>query len=344
MGPAGDAGLEKERRLPRAAPIKGLQVYRPRAPHLPFGGATAESLVLPLVLRRDLRRLRTERDIDLVHAHFGVPDAWAAARLTTRTRVPLIVSLWGSDVHVLVRSRPLRSMLSHALRKARHIIVPSGAIAERAMELGSSADRTSVVMGGVPDDYSRTSRVDARAALDIDPGVKLVVWVGNLVAVKGPLLALRAIAMVARGRPEVRLVLIGQGPLRAECLRTIRELRCEQVVRMPGALDSRTVSVWQTAADVVLNTSSSEALSFALAEALVCGTRVAAVAVGGIPELVSATRGGTLAEDSSPAAVAEAIECELELSADPELRDRSAFLLLRNVAPRIGAIYSRSLR
>ena len=73
------------------------------------------------------------------------------------------------------------------------------------------------------------------------------------------------------------------------------------------------------------------------------GTRVAAVPVGGIPELLAATSGGTLAEDSSPEAVAEAIEHELALAPDPNLSWRSAFLRLSHVAPRIADIYADAL-
>jgi teichuronic acid biosynthesis glycosyltransferase TuaC len=332
-----------ERKLPKREVVDGTPVYRPRALHLPFGMTTAEALALPVALRRPTRDLRRAREIDLVHAHFGVPDGWAAARLVERLRVPLVVSLWGSDVLVLARRRSVRRLLSHALRRADHVIAPSRPILDRAIELGADARRSSVLMGGVPDDYSRMSRADARAALALAPTSRLVVWVGNLVPVKQPLLALQSISLVAGRNRDVRLVLVGDGPLRSDVSDCIRELRIEHVVSVHGTLDSSSVAHWQTAADVALNTSRSEGLPFALCEALVSGTRVAAVPVGGIPELLAATSGGTLAEDSSPEAVADAIEHELTLEPDPDLSRRSAFLRLSHVAPRIAEIYADAL-
>jgi glycosyltransferase involved in cell wall biosynthesis len=304
---------------------------------------TAEALALPVALRGPTRDLRRAREIDLVHAHFGVPDGWAAARLVEHLRVPLVVSLWGSDVLVLARRRAVRRMLSHALTRADHVIAPSRPIIDRAIDLGADPRRSSVLMGGVPDDYSRMSRADARAALELSPTSPLVVWVGNLVSVKQPLLALESISVVAGRNREVRLALVGDGPLRSEVRECIRKLRLENVVSVVGALDSMSVARWQTAADVALNTSRSEGLPFALCEALVSGTRVAAVPVGGIPELLAATAGGTLAEDSSPEAVADAIEYELALEPDPDLAGRSAFLQLSHVAPRIAEIYADAL-
>ena len=262
----------------------------------------------PLALRGVVRSLVRERTFDLIHAHYGLPDGWAAAKLARELRVPLVLTLWGSDALVLSRKIALRSLLSQALRSATSVIAPSREIADRAVELGADADRTSVLMGGVPDDYAGVSRTDARAALALSPDVRLIVWIGGLVPVKQPLLALRAISLVAERWPDVRLVLIGDGHMLPTVRRTAQTLHCERSVSLLGGLDSATVAIWQAAADVVLNTSRSEGLPFALSEALVSGTRVAAVPVGGIPELLAATSGGTLAADSSPEAVADAIQ------------------------------------
>jgi glycosyltransferase involved in cell wall biosynthesis len=333
-----------ERSLPRKEIVDGTPVYRPRTPQLPFGLMTAEALAYPVALKGRVRSLEREREIDLVHAHFGLPDGWGAARIVRRLRVPLVVSLWGSDVLVFPQRRTLRRLLSHGLTRAAEVIAPSRPIADRAVELGADPDRTAVVMGGVPDDYCPASRADSRALLGLSPDIRLVVWVGGLVPVKQPLLALRAISAVAARDPDARLAIVGDGPMMSKVRETIRELRLEPVVSVLGALDSAEVAVWQAAADVVLNTSRSEGLPFALSEALVSGTRVAAPPVGGIPELLAATSGGTLSADWSPEAVADAIEHELRLPPDRDLSQRAAFLRLSNVAPRIADIYARALR
>ena len=331
-----------ERRLPKIEIVAGTPVYRPRALQLPFGMTTFETLALPIALRRPARDLRREHEIDLVHAHFGVPDGWAATRLAERLHVPLVVTVWGSDVLVLARRQAARRLLSHALRRATHVIAPSRPLLDRAVELGAHPDRSTVLMGGVPDDYGRTSRAQARAELALAPTSRLVVWVGNLVQVKQPLLALRSISVVAAHDPDVRLALIGDGPLRSEVHDHVRKLGLEHVVSTLGTLDPAGVALWQAAADVALNTSTSEGLPFALCEALVSGTRVAAVPVGGIPELLAATSGGTLAADASPEAVADAIERSLAMPPDPDLPKRSAFLRLSHVAPRIAEIYAQA--
>jgi glycosyltransferase involved in cell wall biosynthesis len=341
--PPATRSWRRERELANVEVVDGTTVYRPRTPQLPFGGMAAETLALPVFLKGVVRSLDRERKLDLMHAHYGLPDGWTAAKFSRDLRVPLVLTLWGSDALVLPRRLALRRLLSQALRSATHVIAPSRAIADRALELGADADRTSVLMGGVPDDYARMSQPDARAALAISPDVRLIVWIGNLVPAKQPLLALQAISLVVQRCPGARLVLIGDGPMLPAVRRTVRALHCEGHVSVLGGLDPADVATWQTAADVVLNTSRSEGLPFALSEALVSGTRVAAVPVGGIPELLAVTSGGTLAVDSSPEAVADAIHHELQLAPDEDLPMRSSFLLLSNVIPRLADIYSRSM-
>jgi glycosyltransferase involved in cell wall biosynthesis len=333
----------RERDLPRREVVDGTPVFRPRTAQLPFGLIAAETLMLPVALGRAMRNVGRERNIDLVHAHFGLPDAWGGARIASRLHVPLVVSLWGSDVLVLARGLTLRRMLSSALTRAAHVIAPSRDLADRALELGAQPRRTVVVMGGVPDDYGLLSHADARAALTLPPTTRLVVWVGGLVQVKRPLLALQAISLIAARNPDVRLAVVGDGPMLREVHETVTQLHIEHIVRVLGTLEAAEVAMWQAAADVALNTSSSEGLPFALCEALVSGTRVAAVPIGGIPELLTATSGGTLAADSSPEALADTIEQELRLPRDPELAERAAFLRLSSVAPRIADIYARSI-
>ena len=115
----------RERKLPKVGIVDGTTVYRPRALQVPFGAMAAETLALPVALRGVVRSLVRERTFDLIHAHYGLPDGWAAAKLARELRVPLVLTLWGSDALVLPRKIALRSLLSQALRRATSVIAPS---------------------------------------------------------------------------------------------------------------------------------------------------------------------------------------------------------------------------
>src|SRR5436853_6642857 len=76
-----------------------------------FGGSLKGSsrvsagaaLALPAVvvsLRRRVKHLLLTRNYDVVHAHWILPNAWAAAAPAARRDVPLVITLHGSDVAV----------------------------------------------------------------------------------------------------------------------------------------------------------------------------------------------------------------------------------------------------
>jgi glycosyltransferase involved in cell wall biosynthesis len=195
----------------------------------------------------------------------------------------------------------------------------------------------------VPDDYCKASREEARQSLGLAKEERLVVWVGNLVSVKDPALAIEAFSLSARRIPNLRLALIGSGPLEHKLQAAIRNSSRPEAIWLVGALDPSRVALWQAAADVALNTSRSEGLGIALIEALLVGTRVVVPPVGEMPELVRSTVGGTITESRTPEAIAAAIEYELELPCDDGVASRAGFLRLSNIAAQIEAVYARLL-
>ncbi len=97
-------------------------------------------LALPLFLLGFARAARrASRDADVVHAHW-LPSALPALA----TGKPFVLQLWGSDVALARRARPLARLL---VRRARIVVVASTALAEDARALGARDVR--VVPNGV---------------------------------------------------------------------------------------------------------------------------------------------------------------------------------------------------
>jgi glycosyltransferase involved in cell wall biosynthesis len=239
---------------------------------------------------RDLRSLarlvRMARDHDVVVAHGGT-TLWPgvlAARLARRPSIYRNIgdpSHWGSS-----RSRRLR--IATAMRRADAIVaLYPGAAAWMSSNYRIERDRMTVVGNGV--DAHRFAmatpgeRMYARRALGVPERAPVIGFVGALSPEKRPDVA---VAVAAR-LPTVHLVVAGDGPLRAELAEEARALSGR--VHLLGAVaDPRPVYV---AADAVLVPSDTEGVPGALLEALLCGTRVVASPVGGIPDVMSPVRG-----------------------------------------------------
>ena len=130
-----------------------------------------------------------------------------------------------------------------------------------------------------------------------------VVCVAALRREKGHDTLLAAFAEVRRAIPDARLVLVGDGPHRAQVDARVRELALGESVRMAG----RTTNIWPylADADVFALASPSEALGVAIMEAMAAGLPVVASDVGGIPELVSPGVTGELFAVGDHAALAQ---------------------------------------
>jgi glycosyltransferase involved in cell wall biosynthesis len=148
---------------------------------------------------------------------------------------------------------------------------------------------------------------------------KLVLFVGNLVPVKGPDVFLKSISLLRPTayslQPTVSLI-IGDGPMRRGLEREARRLGLGESVFFLGSRPHAEVARWMNVADVLCLTSRSEGMPNAVIEALVSGLPVVVTDVGACRELVEdePLARWCLAEDTQ--AVARAIRDVLGLAAD----------------------------
>src|SRR4051794_5764000 len=208
---------------PRHATLDGIEVEYVcfAAPPRPgsygsWGAWAAPSLALAL------RRLQRTFPFDVIHAHNAVPAADAVLRCGIAA--PLVVSVHGGDVYFTARRFDAgRDAVHRAFGTARLVLANSAGTERRARALG--ARRTRVVHLGTD--------VPPRAA---PRRANVLVSVAHLVARKRHADVLRAMELLRERRPELRYVVIGDGPERASLERLATELRLEDRVEFAGQL------------------------------------------------------------------------------------------------------------
>lgn len=240
------------------------------------------ALVPPLLGSFAAAARRAARDAEVVHAHWLPAGAIGLA-----TGKPLVVQLWGTDVELARRARPLARAV---LRRARIVVCASSALAGEARRLGAADVR--VIPGGVA--------IPAHVPEPDEP--PSVLYAGRLAPEKGILELLEAMDGV-----DARLVVAGDGPLRD---------------RVPGALGfvphDELLRLYERAA-IVAVPSLREGYGVVCAEAMAHGRPVVASAVGGLLDLVEHERTGLRV----PAGDVEALRLALRrLLEDEELRRR----------------------
>ncbi|GAB6054599.1 glycosyltransferase [Magnetospira thiophila] len=133
--------------------------------------------------------------------------------------------------------------------------------------------------------------------------------VGRMQTVKDQVNLAKAFVALAERRPDLmgraRLAMIGDGDLRAECLRVLDAAELTHLTWLPGARDD--VPELLRSLDVYVLPSISEGISISILEAMASGLPVAATRVGGNPELVLDGQTGLLMPSRDPVALAETL-------------------------------------
>jgi glycosyltransferase involved in cell wall biosynthesis len=251
---------------------------------------------------------------DLVHWHAARAHALGAAASLLAPGPARVLS---RRVDFPVRGTP-GSRLLYAMPLEAIIAISEG-VRDALVQSGVPGERIRVIRSGIDlAPFEAPFDRDAlRERLRILPGETIVLQVAALAPHKSQTDLLRAAALAAARRPDLRFWIAGEGPLRVALERERQALGLGREVRLLGFRDD--VPDLLRAADLFCVSSYLEGLGTSTLDAMAAGLPVVATRVGGVPEAVAHGESGLLVEPRDPRALAEAI---LALAGDPDRRRR----------------------
>lgn len=245
---------------------------------------------------------------DVVLASWAYPDGWASVRLAREAGLPVAVKVHGSDILLLDRFPRRGPRTIEALMGADRVIAVSENLAATVRKLGVPG--VEVVYNGIDRDLFRPgSRSEARARLRLRNDQPHLLFVGNLIAVKGVHLLVEACERLRAHLAAFQCSIIGQGSLKAALAAQIERRGLAGNVTLLGPRRLEELPDWYRAADVLVLPSLSEGVPNVVLEATACGTPVVASRVGGVPEVVAPD---ALVPPGNPVALADAIAVTLK--------------------------------
>jgi glycosyltransferase involved in cell wall biosynthesis len=289
----------------RAAAVDGIPVKYPRSYSVPRVFRFLNGRFYRWSIRAEFRRAVRDFRPDVVYATWAYPDGWATVRLGHEANLPVVLKVHGSDVLLLDQYPSRRNGTTDALRRADRVVAVSRDLAAKVAKLGAAADRVHLVYNGVDADRFRPGdRLEARRRLGLDAERPMLLYVGNLLPVKGPDVLIKAAAILAARGVEFDLHVVGKGPMRPALEASVSEYGIGERVRFHGNISHDRLPDWFRAADMLVLPSRSEGVPNVLLEAMACGTPFVASDVGGVAEvthlgsgdLVAAGDAGLLAE------------------------------------------------
>lgn len=223
---------------------------------------------------------------DVILAAWAYPDGWAAVEMAHHAGLPAVVKVHGSDIRVLRQMRSCQPRLREVMERADGVIAVSQDLANQAVELGADPSRVRVIYDGVDSDlFHPGDQSAARATLELKTDEPVVLFIGNLVPIKGIDILLQACAALVRRGVAFRCVIVGEGKLRPKLESLTRKLDLEDRVQFRGAMHQSRLPTFYHASSLVVLPSHSEGVPSVLLEAAACGKRFVASRVGGIPEI-----------------------------------------------------------
>jgi glycosyltransferase involved in cell wall biosynthesis len=268
-------------------------------------------------VREVLRRFRP----DVVHTH-QMTALLYAGRAARRERIPVVHTehnnvaagqskSWARRLRTGMLWRYAGRYADRFCGVARDVIVAAracGTVRRRKLAHVPNGIDTAAFAAAEPD------RPAVRAALGIAPDAPLIGTVGRLAEVKQQGVLIRAFAQVVPVFPTARLVLVGDGPLRAELEGLAASLGLGAAVLFAGYRSDP--ERFLAAMDVFVLPSRAEAMPLVIPEAWSAGRPVVASRVGGIPELIEDGKTGLLVEPGDVDGLAARLR---RLLADPAL-------------------------
>ncbi len=272
---------------------------------------------------RAVGKVARETGATIVHGHWVIPSGVLAS--TAAGNRPVVISLHGSDVYVAERLGPARRAARAAFARADWVTACSDDLRNRAILLGSPADRSETMPYGVdalrfqPD---AGARAELRQQLGVHDG-PLVFTAGRFVRKKGFEHLIDAVAELSDRWPGLVLAIAGGGDLEAELRTRAADRQVSDRIRFVGVLPHHDVPSYLAAADLVVVPSvvdeagNVDGLPNIVMEAMASGASLIATTAGGIPSVVASGRTGVLVPPADAGALASAMEA---LFRNPERR------------------------
>ena len=293
-------------------------------------------------LARRVRDLLRERRIDIVHVQDVIAPTLGllASSAAWRLGLPVVATSHTWFTHSLAY-RFFRPLLQRRLdRVAARIAVSEPVV--RAMSMYFRAD-WEIIPNGVNVGYFHPN--GRRPSDYLVRGPRLL-FLGRLDPRNGLDTVLTAMPLILARYPDTRLVVVGDGPLRAHYERRAQPLGSS--VQFVGQINDERPEFYGTA-DLYLCPTTKASFGITLLEAMACGTPMVVSDITGFRELIAGGGEAVLVPKDDPAAWARAA---VKLMGDPDRREamsaaglaKAARFAWPRVADRVLAVYERVTR
>ncbi|MGA7181635.1 MAG: glycosyltransferase [Thiobacillaceae bacterium] len=301
---------------PRYEEQAGIAIFRPCFFSVPGLFKQWDGFFMALGSFFTLRRLKRDDRFQMIDAHFTYPDGYAATLLGHWFKVPVSVTMRGTEVpHSRIPA--LRRRLIKTFQRADRIFSVSSSLRQLALGLGAAESKTQVVGNGVDlDKFIPLDRREARLKFGVPQRAKVLISVGALVGCKGFHRVIQVLPGLLAHFPDLHYLIVGgaspEGNIETELREQVVRLGLENRVYFLGPLPLDELKWPLSAADGFVLATRNEGSANVFLEAMACGLPVVTTDVGGNAEVVCGPDIGTIVPYGDSLALEQALLSALE--------------------------------
>jgi N-acetyl-alpha-D-glucosaminyl L-malate synthase BshA len=225
--------------------------------------------------------------LDLLHVHYAIPHASAAymAQQILKDkgiRLPFVTTLHGTDITLVGRDASFEPVITFSINHSDAITAVSDSLKQDTYKYFGVEREIEVIPNFIRlEDYGQSSK-DCTCSTFAPNGEKLLVHVSNFRKVKRVEDVLHVFDKVRKQIPA-KLILVGDGPERANIDRLCRELQtCDDIISLGKMQNPNEVLA---VADLFILPSETESFGLSALEAMASHVPVISTNTGGLPEV-----------------------------------------------------------
>ena len=249
---------------------------------------------------------------DIVHGHWILPSGLICAITGRIMGIPSVITAHGRCIRynpaadqTLPSRFYIRLGIKITSKLASKVVVCSKDSADHALRIGIPLEKLAVIHNGTNIDFFIPTANSDTVRKKFAPG-GIILSVASLRKVKGLHHLIDAMSKVHKIFPDVKLVIIGEGPYRTVLSELASELNLQNNVLFLGQIDNQDLPPYYCAANVVVIPSLDEGFGVVALEAMSSGKPIIATAVGGLKEIVD-TKTGMIVPPGDSNALSNAI-------------------------------------
>ena len=235
--------------------------------------------------------------LDVLHVHYAIPHATSAVMARQilageGISLPIVTTLHGTDITLIGQDPSFAPVVTWSINQSDGVTAVSNYLRQETYDHFDVTNGIEVIPNFIDTDrFYHQNKEHFKQAL-CPNGEKVIVHVSNFRPVKNTKQVVEIFHRLQEDTPDVKLLLVGDGPERVPTERKARELGVFDDIRFLGKQDP--IEEILSIADVFLMPSDSETFGLAALEAMACGVPTVVSDVGGLPELVEDDETGYL--------------------------------------------------